>query len=78
MDASVDLLDEDSDSELEEDLMILSAISISSTMVWYGSQFIKTPHHIPYICALSRYSLMSCSVGKMSAFTRTLGRTNSS
>ena len=45
MDASLDLLDDDSDSELDEDLMVCSAISVSYALLWYGSRFIKTPQH---------------------------------
>jgi hypothetical protein len=45
MDASVDLLDSDSDSELEEDLMVCTALFISHATLWYGSQFFKTPQH---------------------------------
>lgn len=45
MDAAVDLLVEDSDSDLDEDLMVCSAISVSYALLWYGSRFIKTPQH---------------------------------
>lgn len=45
MDAAVNLLVEDSDSDLDEDLMVCSAISVSYALLWYGSQFIKTPQH---------------------------------
>ena len=45
MDASVILSDLDLDSELEEDLVVLSVMAINCTMLWYGSQFIKTPQH---------------------------------
>ena len=45
MDASVNLLDSDSDSELEEDVMVCGAISTGCAMLWYGSQFIKPLQH---------------------------------
>ncbi|KAF8273629.1 hypothetical protein EI94DRAFT_1715457 [Lactarius quietus] len=45
MDASVDLMDEDSDSELEEDLLVCGAVAIGCAMLLYGSRFIKTPQH---------------------------------
>ena len=45
MDASVDLSDSDSDSELEEVIMVCSAMSTGCAMLWYSSQFVKTPQH---------------------------------
>lgn len=45
MDVSIDLSDSASDSELEEDILVYSALTISCVMLWYGSWFNKTPQH---------------------------------
>ena len=45
MDISDDLSDSDSDSGLEEGLMVCSAVSISCAMLWYSSRFVKIPQH---------------------------------
>ena len=45
MDVSVYLSDSASESELEEDLLIYSALLISCVLLWYGSWFNKTPQH---------------------------------
>ncbi|KAF8264551.1 hypothetical protein EI94DRAFT_1738123 [Lactarius quietus] len=49
MDASVNLTDEDSDSKLEEDLLVCSAVAIGCAMLLYGSQFVKIPQHTPVL-----------------------------
>ena len=42
---SLRLRDSASESKLEEDLLVYSALSISCVLLWYGSRFNKTPQH---------------------------------
>lgn len=45
MGTTVILSDLDSDLEIEEDLVVLTGMAVNCTMLWYGSQFIKTLQH---------------------------------